>query len=343
VFTLLEQAAEQLRKACETCGFFYLIGHGVATELTQNALNASRQFFALPEGDKLSAYNYDGVILDDPPNFRGYRSLGQVALDPNNQVERGDTKEQWSMGRECGPGTVEATDWPDLHGNNAWPGELACPGFRDTQLVYFQEMWELARRLNDLVAISLHLPKDTFKDKFSSPTLTMALNHYSAELSCPGAGILGCGAHTDYGQMTILLLDSVPGLQIAQEKGVTDDMEFPVQGAEQACDRGWLDVPAMEGAFVVNTGDMMQRFTNGKYLSNMHRVVNFTGQERYSIAFFYEPNAECMVECLQTCYGPDNPPRYSPTMYGTYLCEKYKATGEQYEGTTGKDADKAKK
>lgn len=72
-------------------------------------------------------------------------------------------------------------------------------------------------------------------------------------------------------------------------------------------------------------------------------VVNFTGQERYSIAFFYEPNAECMVECLQTCYGPDNPPRYSPTMYGTYLCEKYKATGEQYEGTTGKDADKAKK
>lgn len=86
MFTLLEQAAEQLRKACETCGFFYLIGHGVATELTQNALNASRQFFALPEGDKLSAYNYDGVILDDPPNFRGYRSLGQVALDPNNQV-----------------------------------------------------------------------------------------------------------------------------------------------------------------------------------------------------------------------------------------------------------------
>uniref|UniRef100_A0A7R9YQ36 Fe2OG dioxygenase domain-containing protein n=1 Tax=Chlamydomonas euryale TaxID=1486919 RepID=A0A7R9YQ36_9CHLO len=298
------EAAAAMRAACVGPGFFYVSNHGVDGELVDLTFDRTRSLFALPLEEKQR-------LLQDKNN-RGWTPFQEETLDPANQT-CGDTKEGFYFGREIAADSPEASK--PLHGPNQWPDEALVPGLRDAYTRYFNALWALGTKLLRLVALALDLPPDHFDPHFQQPIVSLRPLHYSGTKSAPGDGVFGAGAHTDYGMLTILKTDEVPGLQIH------------TSGA-------WRDVPPMPGAFIINLGDMLERWTNGMFHSTLHRVVNTTGQERYSIAFFFEPNFEAIVECLPQCCGPDRPPKYPPTTAGQHLLDKYAATHAGYSGPT---------
>ena len=183
----------------------------------------------------------------------------------------------------------------------------------------------LALRLVRLLALALDLPASHFEAPgfFDRPMMFLRLLQYAPELSQPEEGVFGAGAHSDYGMLTLLATDENDGLQIQPRA-------FPLSAS--ASDAGWMDVPARPGSLIVNLGDMLERWSNGRFLSTRHRVVSKTGRERFSIPFFFEPNFDCQVECLPTCTSPANPPRYAATTAGEYLLGRYAATHEAYGG-----------
>ena len=125
--------------------------------------------------------------------------------------------------------------------------------------------------------------------------------------------------HLDYGMLTFLLTDDVPGLEILQK----------ANGSEEG---KWLAIEPRPGAFIVNLGDMLARWTNDLYASTVHRVVNRTGQQRFSIPFFFEPNFDTVVECLPQCVSEERPSRYpEPTTSGEFLLAKYAITHTFFE------------
>lgn len=146
----------------------------------------------------------------------------------------------------------------------------------------------------------------------------LRLLHYSSEKSNVEKGVYACGAHSDYGMVTILAMDDNPGLQIML--------------CDKDADREtWIDVtPPPIGTFVVNLGDMLERWTNAKYKSTIHRVVSVSGKERYSIPFFYEPAFDTVVSCLECCIGEDGIVKYPKTTSGEHLLSKYRETHSDF-------------
>ena len=320
-----------LRVACERVGFFYVEDHGVPVELMDEAFAASAALFALPPEVKAT------LRATPATNNRGWTELYEETLDPAHQV-RGDTKEGYYIGREVDAGSAEAA--LPLHGAshcvlqgasvvsrgrcragpNVWPPEHLLPGWRATMERYFAACRALGMRIARLLGEALDLEPGFFDQpgRFDRPQLFLRLLRYAPEVSAPEAGVFAAGAHSDYGMLTLLATDANPGLQIQPRAG--------------GADGDWFDVPPRRGAFIVNLGDMLERWTNGLFLSTRHRVVNTTGAERLSMPFFFEPNFECVVECLPQCCSADRPPRFSPTTAGEYLLSRYGATHAAYGG-----------
>ena len=149
--------------------------------------------------------------------------------------------------------------------------------------------------------------------------------HYSKSVSAPKDGAFACGAHSDYGFMTFLTTDSVPGLEVLRSKsggGVVKGQHLD-GGSKNSDDHMWVPVPPLPNNFIVNLGDMLMQWTNDKYLSTVHRVVNHKGLERYSIPFFFEPNFNTVVECLPQFATMDNPAKYAATTSGDYKLFKH--------------------
>ncbi|CAM9798398.1 unnamed protein product, partial [Hapterophycus canaliculatus] len=168
-------------------------------------------------------------------------------------------------------------------------------------------------RVSGLLSEGLGLDASFFKGCTSEMAHALRLIHYSAEVSDPGKGVLGAGAHSDYGLITLLATDDVPGLQVR------------LNGE-------WFDVPPRKGAFICNLGDMLQRWTNDHLRSTVHRVVNKLGRERYSIPFFFEPNFDTEVVCFPQFCSPENPAKHAPVMAGKYLLGKYSQTLQGFDG-----------
>eukprot|EP01025_Chloroclados_australasicus_P022760 TRINITY_DN23338_c0_g2_i1.p1 TRINITY_DN23338_c0_g2~~TRINITY_DN23338_c0_g2_i1.p1 ORF type:complete len:268 (-),score=9.01 TRINITY_DN23338_c0_g2_i1:300-1103(-) len=262
-----------------------------------------RAFFALPADEK-------NKILADQNN-RGYTPYQEETLSPATQ-KVGDTKEGLYFGREIHPDDAEAHK--PLHGPNQWPDPEVAPRFRSVTERYFTACTKLGYKLLRTLALSLDLPPDYFKKKFDAPMLFLRPLHHTPDLSDTAAGIYGAGAHTDYGMLTILATDSTPGLQILQS-------------------RTWVDVQPLPGSFIFNLGDLLERWTNGRYKSTMHRVLSKSGKDRYSIPFFFEPNFDAEVQCLPTCCK-DEAPRYPKTTAGQHLLNKYNETHALFEDTS---------
>ena len=174
---------------------------------------------------------------------------------------------------------------------------------------YFEQMHVLGMKLLRLVSMSLNLSEDYFNESFTRPMETLRLLKYGPDQSVPDAGVFGCGAHTDYGMLTLLSTDSIPGLQIYDSR------------KEQ-----WISVVPRPSDFIVNIGDMLARWTNFKYKSTLHRVVNVSGKERYSIQFFFGPNFEAVVTCLPSVLGEDEVAVHPPVIFGEHLLKKLTST-----------------
>ncbi|KAL7578255.1 hypothetical protein ACA910_012674 [Epithemia clementina (nom. ined.)] len=303
--------AEQLRHACIEHGFFYIKDHGISSTIQAAALEQTKALFALPLNEKES--------LSDSEMSRGYTAMQEETLDLANQSQ-GDTKEGFYIGREI-PKDHALYNPAKLRGPNQWPNPEILPRFRPVMDEYYKELCNLGFRMVQLLALSLHLPsKHFFDDAFrDDPVATLRLLHYDGSIpSDPDGGIFGCGAHSDYGMITILLTDDKPGLQILSKT------------------QQWIDVPPVPDCFVVNLGDMLERWTNGLYQSTVHRVLTLPVAadaddeavgDRYSIPFFYDPTFDTLVECLSTCCDENaNPPKYKPITSGQHLIDKYRTT-----------------
>jgi isopenicillin N synthase-like dioxygenase len=255
----LTRIAAEVGAACRDVGFFYVVNHGVDQGLIAKAFAQSRKFFALPVADKRT------LAIETVGGNRGYSGLLHEALDPGRGP---DMKEAFNVGLDLPADDPELLAGRPFRSLDAWPG---VSGFRETLLSYYDACAGLGARLHRAFATDLGLSRDFFDDKFDRPMATLRLPHYPAPPSAAAAPI-GAGEHTDYGNLTLLATDDVGGLEVRMRAGQ------------------WIEAPVVPGAFIVNIGDCLMRWTNDVYVSTPHRVVNRSARERYSIAFFYDPD-----------------------------------------------------
>jgi isopenicillin N synthase-like dioxygenase len=293
-----QEVAAALRAACLDNGFFYIRNHGIPEDLVEAVFAQAARFFALPVEEKLA--------LDKARSRanRGYEPLGGQTLQEGAAP---DLKEGFYIGPEHGADDPRVVAGKFNHGPNLWPQRPAS--FRPTMEAYFQAMLALGRRLMGGLALSLDLPEDYFAAFSTEPMATLRLLHYPPQPVDAGAAQMGAGAHTDFGGITLLRQDDTGGLQVWDQ-----------------ATGGFIHANPVKGAYVVNLGDMIARWTNDRYRSTLHRVINTSGRERYSVPFFYVGNYDHTVACIPTCLAPGSQPKYPPTTVEAHLREMYRRT-----------------
>lgn len=285
--------ATEIGHAARDIGFFYLVNHGIPADLMTRVFARSADFFAEKPETK------QALAIAKVGNNRGYVGLKTEALDPGKGE---DSKEAFNIGYASDIDPANPPSDTSIPAN-AWP---ETPGFRTDVGAYFAQCLSLGRRLHRAIATDLGLAPDHFEPFFTRPMATLRLLHYPER---EGAGeALGAGEHTDYGNLTLLATDAVGGLEVRRRDGT------------------WIAAPSMAGAFVVNIGDCLMRWTNDIYVSTPHRVVAPKGRERYSVAFFLDPNADAPVAALPGTVPPGESPRYAPITAGEHLAERLRAT-----------------
>lgn len=298
------RVAEAMRAACLDKGFMYIRNHGIPSDLIASVFAASKAFFARPEEEKL---RFD---MRASRASRGYERMQSQVLEAGTPP---DLKESFYIGREYTanhPGVVAGRF---AHAPNQWPD--LPESFRPVMEAYYADVLRLAERLMAGIALSLGLRRDHFAAFCKEPLANLRLLHYPEQPATAEAGLKGAGAHTDFGGLTVLLQDSQSGLQVFDK--VTGE---------------WLHAPPIPDTFVVNIGDLLARWTNDKYRSTLHRVVNDSGVERYSVAFFFSGNLDYEVRCLPECLDPGEAPRYKPTTVEDHFREMFQRS---YAATTG--------
>ncbi len=273
-FAARRSVARELRAACIDTGFFYIKGHGTPSPLIAELFHQSHALFALPMDQKLA------LTIANSPCRHGYEPLKAQTLEPGAPP---DLKEGFLAGEDFVADHPAALNDPGNIGPNQWPPQL--PSFQQVMISYLAEMKGLTKTLMRGLALSLDLEEDYFDDFCRDPVLTLRLLHYPPQPPNPAPNEKGCGAHTDWGGITVLLQDDAGGLQVRHADG------------------SWISAPPLAGTFVVNIGDLLARWTNNLYRSTVHRVVNTSGRDRYSVPFFLDGRSDHLVSCIPTCAG----------------------------------------
>ena len=287
-----ELAAGQLRFAFENVGFYYLAGHGVPQALIDTAYAEAARFHALPTERKLAVkvdehnIGYMPIPREPPPNAAA-------------QGKKASQNEAYFLRRERGPDDPDVLSNRRFHAMNKWPGESDLPGFRRNMLGYMGTLEALCRKLVRLYALALDLPGTFFDDCFRDPHVILRMSRYPV-IDGSDEAIASLVPHTDSGFMTLLPPNKVQGLSILLPSG------------------RWMDAPGVEHAFVVNGGDILHRWTNERFLSTPHRVRNVSGQLRYAVPFFCDPDHDTVIECLPSCRSAERPAKYPPIKFGDY-------------------------
>ena len=288
---------DAVRAACEEIGFFVMTGHGFPEALATRICDASRAFFDLSAEEK-------NVIGESGPMMGGlmHFALGKEALAATlGDTAIGDFKETLDFG-------------PGFFGDR-WP--VHPPGLEPAWHAYYETMSTLAATLRGIFAAALGLEPDYFEDKFQGHLSSLRVIDYPEQSVPPISGQLRAGAHSDYGVLTILRTEDAPGgLQVRTRAG------------------HWSDVPHIGGSFVVNIGDAMMRWTNDRWISTQHRVMNPPADpgrpsRRQSIAYFHNLARDTVIECLPPFREAGVSPKYPPVTYGEYAELRYRqAHGE---------------
>ena len=283
--------AAALGVALRDVGFFVIVNHGIPPALIDATFAEARRFHAQPMEAKLA--------LRMNVHNNGYMMLGRYAVWTSdvNANDKPDLNEAFFVKRERGPDDPLVRAGRRFAGPNQWPADL--PGFRDTVLAYTDAVDALGRRILPLCAVALDLPPHTFDAAFAESQFSFRLTHYPPVAAEPNQ--FGIAPHTDANFMTFLAQSEVPGLQVRMPDG------------------GWVDVPYVPDSFAVNSGDMLERWTNGRFKSTPHRALPPVGRPRYAIPYFLGPHIDTEIACLPTCQGPGNPPRHPPITYAAYL------------------------
>ncbi|AZO18075.1 isopenicillin N synthase family oxygenase [Mesorhizobium sp. M2A.F.Ca.ET.043.05.1.1] len=287
-----QRVAKEIHWALSNTGFMYVKNHGIPQDYVDSVFDVSRRFFDLPMSQKMALH-----ISKSDVALRGYIEPFGENTDPGKTK---DLKECIDIGPERlmleGP----------FFGPNQWPSSL--PEFRELTYGYHQKMVGLAKKILQGIALSLDLSESYFESLMRNPISIQRLLHYPPQSGYISEEIIGIGAHTDYGNLTILAQDDVGGLQVMNRDG------------------DWVEGIPIRGTFVINIGDLIQRLTNDLYLANMHRVINTSGRERYSIPFFIDADFDAIVESLPSCITDGNPLRYKPVRCGEHKFGRFAAT-----------------
>ncbi|MGO1117350.1 isopenicillin N synthase family dioxygenase [Rhodovibrionaceae bacterium A322] len=278
-----QTAIDQIAEACRTWGFFQVVNHGIPDDLFEEVWRETRAFFALPMAEKLA-------IERSQENPWGYY---------NNELTKNqrDKKEVFDY-------TRDGID-PIYGHQNRWPS--GQQGFKSTLQEYLAACTDLSLLLLEAFCLGLDLPAQHMRDDFASNhTGFIRLNYYPVKDPLAGSDVAhqpvadkGVHHHSDAGALTVLLQDSVGGLQVYK-------------------DGYWHDVPPVPGALVINTGDMMQVWSNDLYQAAIHRVLAMENRDRYSLPFFFNPSADSNVSPLPTTVSKDRPRRYKTINWAHY-------------------------
>ncbi|MEM9637325.1 MAG: 2-oxoglutarate and iron-dependent oxygenase domain-containing protein [Pseudomonadota bacterium] len=280
----------ELGQAVRGPGFFLLKNHTVSEELRARVFKMADAFFTLPVAEK------SALSILNTPHYRGWAAEGDESLDDSSAMV--DRKESFNIGFDLALDDPRVLRNEPFRGVNVWP---KIDGFRETALAYFDAALDLGVDIHRAFAADLGLEPEHFTPAFQDPLAALRLLHYP-----PGSGAqneIGAGAHTDYGAITLLMTDGEAGLQVRPRGG------------------DWTDVPHVPGAYVVNIGDCLMRWTNDIYVSTPHRVLPPKRQRR-SVAFFVEAHPDTVVAALPGT----GTPKYPPVRAADYLRSRLDAT-----------------
>ena len=297
--------ATQVDNICKSIGFLIIKNHGVPNDVIDEAWSTARSFFDLPLEEKLKSKSAN-------PNCpRGYFPMAAEALAKSLGVDTPpDLKESFGIGPLCAPPhEIADRDFEFHYGENLWP---ALPvELRGALISYFNALTVLGTQVLRLFAAALELPHDFFERFHAHPMCALRCINYPASVEPLLPGQKGAGEHSDYGSITILKSDpDVPGLEIRLPSG------------------RWAKAPLVKDAFIVNIGDMMARWTNGRWVSTLHRVIQpgptkSGARRRQSAAFFHNTSFDAKIECIPTCLKPGEKPKYEPVRAGQYLIKRF--------------------
>ena len=294
-----DELAHELRRIQENIGFYVVINHGVSQALIEQGYDALRRFFSLPLEDKLKI-----KINEKSVGYVPIRSTVYVTSKFNKNTRK-DLNETITIARE------RPADDPDIQrglrfvGPNQWPEGLI--GFRDAMIAYQEALSVLGYAMLPLYARALNLPDDYFDPYFTRPTWWTRNAYYPAIE--PQDNQFGISPHSDHGFITLLPMSDVTGLEILSPRGE------------------WISATPVKNGIIVNTGEFLNRWSNGRFLATPHRVVP-PKKDRYSMAMFFNPNPDTLAVPLESCVSPENPAAFEPvTMIdymGWYIDNNYK-------------------
>jgi len=303
-----QSLARTVDEACRQTGFLAIVGHGIPYKTTAAVWHAARRFFDLPVDQKLE------VAMPYPDYPYGYAPLQTEMLAGSiGKHTPPDLKESFSIGplrRTADSSVNDDQESAFRYAPNQWPRKPA--EFRAAWSAYYEETEKLAATIMRIFALALELPENFFADKIDQHTSAMRALNYPDPSASPVPGQLRAGEHSDYGSLTILLTEpALGGLEI-----------FTAEGT-------WIEVPVIEGSFIINIGDLMARWTNDRWVSTLHRVrcppADSPGTtRRQSIAFFHQPNWDAEISCIPSCLGIEGKAKYEPVRSGAYLMEKFR-------------------
>jgi isopenicillin N synthase-like dioxygenase len=311
----LDAVASQVREANERVGFFYLAGHAVSKSVVDGAFAASREFHALPMDEKRA------LKLDE--NNIGYLPVNESMQRAStvHKATRPNFNESFFISHDRGPDHPDIVAGKTLRGRNQWPAGHAS--MRAAMARYFKTLEAVGERMLPVLARSLEMPAGFFTPFFENEAhATLRFLHYPPQ-DWDDDEQFGQGPHTDNSFITILGREDVPGLAVR------------LPGGE------WLAPPIIPGTFLVNLGNVMKRWSNDRFQSTPHGVLNDSGKDRYSIAFFFSPNPDSVIACLPTCIGAGNPPRYESAVYRDLILAFYNANYYHRHGYEGERAGTA--
>ena len=308
----VDAVAAKVRLACEQIGFFYLAGHGVPQATIDAAFAASREFHAMPLPDKLR------LKLNE--NNIGYLPVNQSMQRAStvHKATRPNYNESFFISHDRSADHPDVVAHLPLRGRNQWPE--GHEQMRAAMILYMKALEAVGERMLPVLARSLGMPADYFTSFFTHEAhLNVRFLHYPPQDSEDDEQF-GQGPHTDNSFITMLAREDVPGLAVRLPNGE------------------WLAPPVIPGTFLVNLGNIMKRWSNDRFLSTPHGVLNDSGKDRYSIAFFYSPNPASTIECLPSCTSSANPPHYPPAVYRDLILDFYNANYFHREGYAAKAA-----
>lgn len=288
--------AHAIGQACEAVGFFYLKGTGVSQAEVDRVFEQSSRFFARSwDHKRRDAATWDWYRGWIPPKDVGEGVEGR----------RGGNGQAWRAMLDLPADDPDVVAGKPLHLPNRWPNDM--PDFKPVIGGYIETLLGVSHHVLHAFALALDLPEDWFDDKFTKPLIQLSLLYYPPLPDGAADDDMSAYPHTDEGAFTLLTQDRIGGLEVRLKTG------------------DWVQAPLIPGAYIINVGDMLMKWTNGRFTSTPHRVRNRAKVDRYSVPFFMNPDFDATVACIPTCTGPDNPPRFPPVANGPHMTAFWEA------------------